>query len=59
LLLLSITVLLVRMVFIRTKSTVGARTAQIRSWHATAFETLYIKLKSPSLSWFDQNQCKP
>jgi len=39
LLLLSITVFLVRMVSIRTKNTVGARSAQIRSWHATLFRT--------------------
>jgi hypothetical protein len=33
---------LVRMVFIRTKNTVGARSAQVRSWHATVFETPYV-----------------
>jgi len=42
LLLLSITVFLVRMVFIRTKNTVGARSAQFRRWHATVFKTPYM-----------------
>jgi hypothetical protein len=35
LLLLTITVFLVRMVFIRTKNTVGARSARVYWWHAT------------------------
>jgi len=35
-------VFLVRMVFIRTKNTVGARSAQVRSSHATAFHAPYI-----------------
>jgi len=39
---LTITVFLVRMVFIRTKNTVGARSAQNRSWHATLSTTPYI-----------------
>jgi hypothetical protein len=34
-LLLSITAFSVRMVFIRTENAVGARSAQVRSWHAT------------------------
>ena len=38
LLLLFITVHLVRMVFIRTKYMVGARSAQVRLWHATVFK---------------------
>src|SRR5450759_5833860 len=31
------------MFFIRTENTVGARSAQVRSWHATVFKTPYIK----------------
>jgi hypothetical protein len=37
-LLLSITVFSVRMFFIRTENTVGARSAQVCSWHAKVFE---------------------
>jgi hypothetical protein len=39
LLLLSGTVFLLRMLFIRTENPVGARSAQVRSWHATVFKT--------------------
>jgi hypothetical protein len=38
-LLLTITVFLVRMVFIRTKNTVGARSAQVLWWHARVLNT--------------------
>ena len=36
---LFITVFLVRMLFIRTKNTVGARSAQVRLWHAAITRT--------------------
>jgi hypothetical protein len=39
---LSGTVFLGRMDSIRTKNTVGARSAQVRSWHATVFKTPHI-----------------
>jgi hypothetical protein len=32
----------VRMLFIRTENAVGARSAQVRSWHATVFKTPYV-----------------
>jgi hypothetical protein len=30
------------MLFIRTQNAVGARSAQVRSWHATVFNTPYV-----------------
>ena len=39
---LSITVFLVRMVFIRTKNMVGARSAQVYSWNASVFKMSYV-----------------
>jgi hypothetical protein len=43
---LSITAFSVRMVFIRTENAVGARSAQVGWWDATAFETPYTNRAS-------------
>jgi hypothetical protein len=47
--LLTITAFSVRMFLIRTENAVRARSAQVRSWHATTFKAPYVHARMQKL----------